>query len=157
MSHIAYVSFGANLGDRRQAIEQAAERLRGDAGVRSVRLSSLHETEPVGGPPGQEPFLNAAAEIVTDLEPDELLSLMQFIEQELGRVRTDRWGPRTIDMDLLLFDDRVIDTPELTLPHPLMHRRVFVLAPLVEVAPEAKHPLLERTVRELLDSLTRQA
>ncbi|MEP0841627.1 MAG: 2-amino-4-hydroxy-6-hydroxymethyldihydropteridine diphosphokinase [Phycisphaerae bacterium] len=153
MSSIAYIGLGSNLGDRRSAIETAVQRLRARSGIESVTISSVYETAAVGGPAGQRPYLNAAARAETTLSPRELLDALMAIERELGRRRRQRWGPRTIDLDLLLFDDRVIQTPELTIPHPRMHERAFVLEPLAEIAPQALHPLLGATMRQLKQSL----
>ena len=134
MSHDAFISLGSNLGDRVANLNGAIEELGQTPGLEVRRVSSFHETEPVGGPPGQGMFLNAVAVLETDLEPVPLLSILQEIETRFGRQRTVRWGARTLDLDLLLFDGRIMNTPELCLPHPRMHTRRFVLEPLVEVA-----------------------
>ncbi len=147
--HTAFIGLGSNVGDRRALIEGAAERLRKAPLVLDVRLSSLYETHPVGGPPGQGMYLNAAARVETGLQARGLLSLLMATEHELGRQRHEHWGPRTIDLDLLLFDDEVIETSDLVVPHPRMHERWFVLAPLAELASEVVHPVMRVTVGEL--------
>src|SRR5207253_2077118 len=126
-------------------------------GVSAVRCSSFFETEPVGGPPGQPPYLNAAAELVTTLEPDALLALLLEIERRFGRERGEPNAPRTLDLDLLLYDRLVRDGPDPVVPHPRMHERRFVLEPLAEIAPEAVHPRLRRSARELLETVSGQS
>jgi 2-amino-4-hydroxy-6-hydroxymethyldihydropteridine diphosphokinase len=153
MEHLAYIGLGSNLGDRRRTIEEAVGALQADPGISDVRISRLLETQPVGGPPGQGEYLNAAARLVTDYTAWNLLALMQRIESRLGRTREERWGPRTIDLDLLLFDDEVLDAPGLQVPHPRMHERRFVLAPLAEIAEGVIHPVLEVSIADLLDAL----
>ena len=140
MNALALIGLGSNLGDRRATLLRAIEELNATPGVSVVKVSSFHETEPVGGPPGQGPYLNAAACIETTLEPPALLHRLQEIEARNGRVRTVRWGERTLDLDLLLYDDRIVETPELTIPHPRMADRRFVLEPLAEIAPEPSIP-----------------
>jgi len=147
----ACIGLGSNLGDRAQYLREAVERLAGHPDVRVLRESSFHETYPLGPP--QPRFLNAAVVIETELGPRELLEVLRRIEDALGRERLVRWGPRVLDLDLLLYDEEAIETPELTVPHPEMQRRRFVLAPLAEICPEARHPLLRRSVRELLADL----
>jgi 2-amino-4-hydroxy-6-hydroxymethyldihydropteridine diphosphokinase len=153
MTVTAFVALGSNLGDRRAYLERAAEALRGLPGVTVTRQSSLYETAPVGGPAGQGPYLNAAAEVRTDLPAEALLHALLDIESQLGRVRQERDGPRTIDLDLLLYGDLVCAGPELTVPHPRLHERLFVLRPLAEIAPGVVHPVLKRTALDLLADL----
>lgn len=112
-------------------------------GIILEKISSIIETDPVGGPPGQGKFLNAVVKIHTDLSPHALLACLQSIELGLGRVRKEHHGPRTIDLDILFYDDVVIQTPELTIPHPLMHEREFVMNPLNEIAPEKYKELID--------------
>ena len=153
----AYVALGSNLGDRRAHLDQAVERLRHVPGVVLQRVSSYRETEPVGGPPGQDKYLNAVAELSVDLTPAALLQALLAIEQQMGRTRTEHWGPRTIDLDLLLYGTEAVEIHEggldLSIPHPRMHQRRFVLEPLVEIAPLAVHPVLGSTTTDLLRTL----
>src|SRR5437764_5876484 len=134
---IAPVALGANLGDRAATLRAAVAALRQSPGISAVRSSSFFETEPVGGPPGQPPYLNAAAELVTTLDPAALLALLLEIEERFGRVRSESNAPRTLDLDLLLYDDLVRAGPDPVVPHPRMHERRFVLEPLAEIAPGA--------------------
>ena len=151
MKRTAYLSLGSNLGDREGNLREAIARL-GELGSVS-RVSALYETEPVEVA-GQQPlFLNCAAAVETELTPLEFLKRMLAIEQAMGRKRTQPKGPRTIDMDIIFFGDELLDTKELSVPHPAMQHRRFVLAPLAEIAPETMHPVLHRTARELLNSL----
>ena len=148
----AYIGLGSNLGDRRASLERALALLGQTAGVTVLGVSAFIETDPVGGPP-QGRFLNAAAAVETALDPHALLRALLGIEDQLGRVRREENGPRIIDLDLLLYEDRIIETADLVLPHPRMHERRFVLAPLAEIAPHAVHPGLRRTVRQLFEGL----
>jgi 2-amino-4-hydroxy-6-hydroxymethyldihydropteridine diphosphokinase len=136
---IAYIALGANLGDRAATLRAAIERL-GALGVVEA-VSPFFDTAPVGYTE-QPRFLNAAARLRTDLPPRDLLHELLEIEASLGRVRTIRWGPRVIDLDLLLYDDMVIDEPDLVVPHPRLHERRFVLEPLAALAPDLTHPVL---------------
>jgi len=149
----AYLGLGANLGDRRKNIRAALDRLAATDGIVVTRVSPLLENPAIGGPPDAPPFLNAAAEIKTTLGSHALLHHILQIEQQLGRIRREKWEPRLIDIDLLLYGDLIISSQELVIPHPLMHERRFVLQPLAEIAPEAVHPVLQMTVAGLLQNL----
>jgi 2-amino-4-hydroxy-6-hydroxymethyldihydropteridine diphosphokinase len=151
MKKLVYLSLGSNLGDREQHVREAISRLR-ELGI-IKQVSAFFETEPVEVQIEQAWFLNCAVALETELMPLEFLGRMLAVEQSMGRIRMEPKGPRTIDIDILLFGNDVLDTPELTVPHPAMHQRRFVLEPLAEFAPTLVHPLLKRTVRELLDSL----
>jgi 2-amino-4-hydroxy-6-hydroxymethyldihydropteridine diphosphokinase len=155
MSSLALIGLGSNLGDRQATLEGAIAALGTTPGVVIRNVSSFHETEPVGGPPGQGMFLNAAAALETTLDPFQLLRLLEEVETRFGRVRAVLWGERTVDLDLLLFGDWIIDTPRLRVPHPRFTIRRFVLEPLVEIAPAAVDPVTKRTVAEILATLGR--
>ncbi|MDH5526117.1 MAG: 2-amino-4-hydroxy-6-hydroxymethyldihydropteridine diphosphokinase [Nitrospirota bacterium] len=148
----AYVAFGANLGDRVGNCLTALRMLNQCDGVTVRRVSRMLETDPVG-PVAQGAFVNGAAEVITTLGPEALLACCLRVEEEMGRVREERWGPRLIDLDLILYGDRVIEQPGLSVPHPEMHRRTFVLASLYSLAADLVHPVLGKTVAELLESL----
>jgi 2-amino-4-hydroxy-6-hydroxymethyldihydropteridine diphosphokinase len=145
----AYIALGANLGDREQNIHTALQELGAMPGTQVLRISKLLANAAVGGPANSPDFLNAAAEIRTTLDAQSLLSRMLQIEHNLGRDRREKWSPRTIDLDLLLYDDQIIRSDHLTVPHPLMHTRRFVLEPLAEIAPLVVHPVLRLTIAEL--------
>ncbi len=150
---VAYLGLGGNLGNREANLLAARERLQRN-GVGIDRCSSLYETEP-WGVPGQPRFLNAVCRAHTALAPQELLRLAKRIERELGRLPALRYGPRTVDIDILTYDDLLLDTPDLTIPHPRLAERPFVLVPLAELAPGLCIPGLGRPVRELLEALGR--
>jgi pantoate--beta-alanine ligase len=152
---ICLLGLGSNLGDRVGNLLEALRLLKRRAAV--LRISSLHETLPIGGPPHQANFLNGVAVVATDLTPAELLAVLFEIERQLGRERAEHWGPRTVDLDLLLCDQQIIHTPELIVPHPRLHERRFVLAPAAEIAGDLRHPALDATIDELLARLPPRA
>jgi len=149
----AYLALGSNLGDRRSCLAGAREALDRLPGIRVVAGSALYETDPVGGPPSQDRYLNAVLEIDTDLAAEPLLQRCLAIEDEFGRRRTEPRGPRTLDVDLLFFGAEVIREKRLMVPHPRLHERAFVLAPLCDVAAGLRHPVLGETIRELFHRL----
>lgn len=149
----AYIGLGANLGARRETLRAAIRALRAAQGVRVASVSRLYETAPVGGPEGQDRYLNAAAALETRLAPLALLDLLQSIEADHLRTREIRWGPRTLDLDILFFGDAVMASDRLILPHPRAAERRFVLQPLADIAPAFRHPTLDATVAELLRAL----
>ena len=147
------IGLGSNLGDREEMLLKAVRRFGEHPRIDAVHHSGWHETRPIGGPADQGPYLNGAARVETSLDPEALLAALAEIETTLGRQRGERWGARTIDLDLLLYDQMVCRTPVLTIPHPRMAWRRFVLRPAVEVAASMVHPTTGWTVRRLLDHL----
>ncbi|MCD8053289.1 MAG: 2-amino-4-hydroxy-6-hydroxymethyldihydropteridine diphosphokinase [Lachnospiraceae bacterium] len=150
--HRAYVALGSNLGDRKGYLDFAVEQLSAREDCRVEAVSDYVETAPYGGVE-QDDFLNGALELMTLLTPEELLDALHEIEAAAGRERKVHWGPRTLDLDILLYDDLILDTPELHIPHADMHRRSFVLGPLAQIAPWVRHPLTRQTAEEMLRSL----
>lgn len=149
----AFIALGSNLGDRQAHLFKAEAELRELPGTHLLAVSSLYDNEPIG-PGFQERYLNAVVELETGLPPLDLLHHLQRIEQAHGRLPVEQrelWAPRTLDLDLLMYDQLVIDVPELTLPHRRMHERWFVLKPMTDIAPQAIHPILHRRMIELLD------
>ncbi len=146
-----YLGIGSNLGDRRDNCRRAVEELN-SRGLTVTRTSSQYETEP-WGVREQPRFINMAVETRTELPPLEVLRVIKEIERDLGRRETRRWGPRVVDIDILLYGDTVVDEPGLAIPHPHMHERGFVLKPLSEIAPDVLHPVLKKTVKELLSDV----
>jgi 2-amino-4-hydroxy-6-hydroxymethyldihydropteridine diphosphokinase len=147
-----HIAFGGNVGDVEGNLRRALESVGGLPRTRLRKVSSLYRTAPVGVT-DQPDFLNGVAEIETALSPSELLAELLAIEGSLGRTRATRWGPRTVDLDIVLWGGQVVNSPDLEVPHPRMHERAFVLVPLNEIAPQARHPRLNRSVRELSESL----
>lgn len=150
MSTTAFIGVGSNLGDRKQIIEQAQQKLSKTQGIHFIRSAPLYETKPVGGPE-QGLFLNTVWELETDLTAQDLFKTLSQIESEFGRTRNEKNAPRTIDLDLLLFGDEIIREQNLTIPHPRMHERWFVLKPLWDLRSDYVHPVFQKSICELLD------
>lgn len=153
---LVYLGLGANLGKRIKTLEEAVKRLERHPGISVLKKSPYYETEPQGGPP-QPRFINAVLSVETSLSPRELLGVVQGVEKALGRQRNagneERWGPRTIDIDILLYDNRIVEDEDLKIPHPMMHERRFVLEPLSDISPEFVHPVLKKAVSRLLEDV----
>lgn len=150
--HKAYLGLGSNMGDKKGYLDQAVASLNETRGCRVEKVSSYLVTEPYGGVE-QDDFLNACLILKTFLLPQELLDRMHEIEQEAHRKRDIHWGPRTLDLDILLYDDEVMETDQLVIPHVEMHMREFVLKPLAEIAPYKRHPIFKKTIGQLLADL----
>jgi 2-amino-4-hydroxy-6-hydroxymethyldihydropteridine diphosphokinase len=145
---IAYVGFGSNIGDKAGNIHRALDILSQIDSIKVTKVSSFYETEPIGYE-DQDWFINAVVQIETILTPEELLSAFKKVEQIMGRKNMIRWGPREIDLDLLMYDQLCFESPGLVIPHPRLHERAFVLIPLAEIAPDLVHPIQKKTIAEL--------
>lgn len=150
--HRAYIALGSNMGDRKAHLDGAVSSIDELAGCVVIKVADYMETAPYGDVE-QDDFLNSVLEVMTLLPPGELLKKLNEIEEAAGRVRTVRWGPRTLDLDIIFYDDLIIDSPSLTIPHADMHNRDFVLTPMVQIAPYVRHPVLGKTVKNLWENL----
>lgn len=150
--HTAYIALGSNIGDKKAYLDMAVKHLNERKDCQVKKVSDYLVTAPYGVT-DQDDFLNGALELQTILNPEELLQALHQIEQEANRVRTIHWGPRTLDLDILMYDDLVLDTPELHIPHIEMHLRDFVLIPMNQIAPWKRHPLIGKTIEEMLQNL----
>lgn len=150
----AYIALGSNIGDREQNLNRAVEMLRFSKNVEVTAVSSYINTAPVGYTE-QPDFLNAVAEVRTSLSPYALLKVCRGIETSMKRERIIRWGPRTIDLDILLYGDLIMEDEQLTIPHPRMHERKFVLGPLNEIAPKQVHPIIQQSIHNLYNAFVK--
>jgi dihydroneopterin aldolase/2-amino-4-hydroxy-6-hydroxymethyldihydropteridine diphosphokinase len=153
--HRAYIGMGSNMGDRMEYISTAIDRIEEQEDTKVMHVSELIETKPYGGVE-QDDFLNGCIAVDTLKEPMELLDFLMDIEKQAGRKRKVHWGPRTLDLDILMYDDLVMNERELTIPHKEMHKRMFVLEPLAEIAPYLMHPLLRKTITELKETIEKE-
>lgn len=149
----AYIALGSNLGNRAEHLEKAIQALKKKLKISDLKKSPIYETEAVGGPKGQKKYFNSVIEFETKLSPRELLQKLLEIETYLGRKRSVKNAPRTIDLDLLFYGDQIINKPGLEVPHPRLHERWFVLKPLADLAPEWVHPILKKSVKEMLKQI----
>jgi 2-amino-4-hydroxy-6-hydroxymethyldihydropteridine diphosphokinase len=149
--HKAFIALGSNLGDKRKNIEIAIEKIK-EKGINILKVSSIIETEPYGYK-DQDSFLNAVCLVETSLDPFSLLKVLLNIEEEMGRKRIFKWGPRNIDLDIIFYDDLVIESEELIIPHPDAHNRTFVMGPISEIEPDFVHPVLKRKVIDIYNDL----
>ncbi len=147
-----YVGLGSNLGNREEYLINAITRIDAYKGIYVVNKSGFYETKPIGGPP-QPDYVNCVIELETKIKPQKLLKEFQKIELELGKKPNVRWGPRVIDIDILLYGNKVVNNHNLKIPHESMHERIFVLEPLCEISPKLKHPILKKTIFEILQEL----
>lgn len=150
--HTVYLSYGSNMGEKQKQIEDALLKMQANKNIRKIRISSLYETKPYGGVE-QDDFLNGACELQTVYSPEELLDYLHVLESEADRKREIHWGPRTLDLDILFYDNLVMESKDLTIPHPDLHNREFVLKPLSELTHYYIHPVFHRSVVELFEAL----
>lgn len=153
--HRVYIGVGSNIGDRLASIRSAEDAIKRNRNIDLLRTSNIYETQPYGYK-DQGPFLNGVFELETDILPDELLSILHGIEKTLKRTRIIHWGPRTIDLDILFYDNFIIHTDSLIIPHKELHKRLFVLTPLNDLVPELTHPVLKQSCRELENNCREQ-
>lgn len=151
VNKIAAIALGSNMGDSQEILESTLQRLDKIEGINLKTHSSWYKTAPIG--PRQPDYLNGCALLEITLEPHQLLETLLNIEDEFGRVRKERWGPRTLDLDLILYEDLILDTPNLIIPHPRMRERAFVLIPLAEIAPNMLEPQSGLTITQLLEKV----
>ncbi|MBL7211757.1 MAG: 2-amino-4-hydroxy-6-hydroxymethyldihydropteridine diphosphokinase [Desulfobacteraceae bacterium] len=153
MAKTAFIGIGSNLGDKLKNCLKSIELIHGLSKCHLVAKSDFYRTEPVGVE-GQDWYANGAISLKTDLSAQELLTCLLEIEEGMGRVRRSKWGPRTIDLDILLFGRDIVNEEDLAIPHPLMHQRRFVLVPMVQLAPDLVHPVLGKTMSQLLETFS---
>jgi len=153
MDNIVYIGIGSNQGDKHKNCTVAIEAMCTSESIRLLEQSSFYLTEPWGFKK-QDDFINLVIKIDTSLAPLELFSFLQEVEKKLGKKENGKWGPRTIDLDILFYNKQTLESPQLTIPHPLLHQRGFVLIPLQEIDPHLAHPVFNRTISQLLDSLS---
>lgn len=149
----SYIAFGSNVGSRQKNVEIALRKLASSDGITHFRVSPLYETDPVGGPK-QNSYYNGVVEVSTTLSPQRLLKTLRDLEAQGGRVRHTRWGPRTLDLDILIYGNSILHSKTLTIPHPRYHMRRFVLVPFVRLAPNFIHPIIRKKNKSLLRELT---
>ncbi len=145
--HVVYIGIGSNIGDRQENISKAISLIKEKSKI--IKISSIYETEPVGYK-DQDRFLNLALMIRTESSPEELFGFLQSIERKMGRVKRIKNGPRIIDLDILFYDDEIINEENLKIPHPRLHERMFVLKPLMDISPDFAHPVLKKKIREMV-------